>query len=156
MTKHGMTKTRLYTIWRTMKQRCYNPKNTSYKNYGKKGVDVCEEWQNSFLTFKEWAMANGYKDTLTIDRIDSKKGYCPENCRWATYKEQNNNTSKNVYLSFNGETHTVKQWADKNCVSANMLYKRLYRGWDTQKTLTIQNQGGKYHGTKLQQCSIGR
>lgn len=119
-------------------------------------MDVCEEWQNSFLTFKEWAMANGYKDTLTIDRIDSKKGYCPENCRWATYKEQNNNTSKNVYLSFNGETHTVKQWADKNCVSANMLYKRLYRGWDTQKTLTIQNQGGKYHGTKLQQCSIGR
>lgn len=157
MKKHGMSNTRLYGIWRAMRHRCYNPKHASYKNYGAKGVCVCEEWKNSFLAFQEWALANGYSDTLTIDRIDSHKGYCPENCRWATYKEQNNNTSKNVFLSYGGETYTVKQWADKTGLSANMLYKRLYRGWDIPKILTTQNQskGGTPNGTQLQQCSTG-
>lgn len=139
-TKHNMCRTRLYHIWNGIKMRCLNPKNISYRYYGAKGVTVCSEWANDFKAFYEWAMANGYKDNLSIDRIDSNGNYCPENCRWATVKEQQSNTSYNVWLSYNGETHTVMEWAEKIGVSANMIYKRLYRGWDIEKTLTTSNK----------------
>ena len=85
--KHGQSKTRLYGIYNGMKQRCNNPKSQSYQYYGAKGIKVCDEWKNDFMAFKEWADANGYNDTLTIDRIDPKKDYCPENCRWLTINE---------------------------------------------------------------------
>lgn len=136
---HGLCNTRLYSIWQTMKQRCGNPKRSNYKYYGKKGITVCEEWQNSFLAFREWAINNGYSDRLTIDRIDLHKGYSPENCRWATPKQQQNNISTNRKLSYYGETHTVMQWAEKYNISANMIYKRIYRGWDVERALTTKN-----------------
>ena len=88
--KHGMWKTRLYNIWKKMKDRCYNPNANNYRYYGGKGVKVCEEW-HSFQPFYEWAMANGYADNLSIDRISGFGNYEPNNCRWATYTEQNRN-----------------------------------------------------------------
>lgn len=89
--KHGLCGTRLYNIWRNMKNRCYKPTSNSYKNYGARGITVCQEWLQSFQNFAEWAEKTGYSDELTLDRIDGNKGYSPNNCRWATWEEQNRN-----------------------------------------------------------------
>lgn len=89
--KHGERNTRLYHIWRSMKSRTGNPNHAAWANYGGRGIEVCEEWKDDFAAFSSWAKANGYADHLTLDRKDNDGGYCPENCRWATYKEQQDN-----------------------------------------------------------------
>ena len=134
-TIHGMSHTRLYRIWNAMKQRCENPKTISYKYYGEKGITVCEEWRNSFLSFYVWAMAHGYANNLTLDRKDSNGNYEPSNCRWATNKEQQNHTSYTRLYSYNGETLSIMQWAEKTGIHPNMLYKRIARGWNIEKAL---------------------
>ena len=95
---HGKSGTRLHRIWKAMHTRCYNPNFFAYKYYGGRGITICRGWQNDFQAFYDWAMANGYRDDLSIDRIDTNKGYSPDNCRWTTMAEQNKNKrAKNGY-----------------------------------------------------------
>lgn len=96
-TKHGKTDTRLYNIWQAMKDRCYNKHNAKYKNYGSRGIVVCNEWKDDFEAFYNWAINNNYRDDLTIDRINNDGNYEPNNCRWADYTTQNNNRRNNKH-----------------------------------------------------------
>lgn len=135
-TIHGMSHTRLYRIRNSMQQRCENPKSISYKRYGARGITLCEEWRQSFQAFYAWAMSHGYADNLTIERIDNDGNYCPENCRWATVKEQQNHTSYNRLITYHGETHNVTQWAEILGIPRTALYNRIRRSWDIEKALT--------------------
>lgn len=90
-TIHGGHGTRLYSIWRNMKERCYKPYAPKYPLYGGRGITVCDEWLHNFSAFRDWALSNGYQNDLTLDRIDNDEGYNPDNCRWATFSEQNRN-----------------------------------------------------------------
>lgn len=133
--KHGGKGKRLYIIWKSIRERCNTPSCTNYKNYGGRGIRVCEEW-DQYLAFKMWAMTHGYKDYLTIDRIDVDGDYEPSNCRWATPKEQNNNKRNNRLLEFNGEIKTMSQWADITGISLKVIHCRLRRGWSVERALT--------------------
>jgi hypothetical protein len=137
-TIHGMSHSRLYQIWNAMKQRCSNPNAISYPRYGGRGITVCQEWQDSFAAFRDWAVSHGYSDNLTIDRIDNDGKYEPLNCRWVTKKEQQNHTSYNRLYTYKGEKLNVMQWAEKTGMSPNTLYKRLMRGWGIEKALTTK------------------
>ena len=127
-----------------MKQRCYNINYTYYKDYGGRGIAVCDEWLNDFQAFYEWSMNNGYKDNLTIDRIDNNKGYSPNNCRWVTRKTQVQNRRNNVYITYDGKTQTLSQWADELGVRYNTLVLRHIRGWkNVRDVLFGRSKNGK-------------
>lgn len=137
--KHGLCHTRLYSIYTSMKSRCYYKRNKEYKNYGARGIVICEEWLNSFEAFYSWAMNNGYKDNLTIDRINVNGNYEPNNCRWVTMKIQNNNRRNNHYITYNNETHTVAEWASIKNISSDTIFKRLRNNWSIEKALNTPN-----------------
>lgn len=136
--KHGLSigKPRLYSIWVNMKARCNNKQGRDYHKYGGRGIQVCEEWQKDYTVFREWALAHGYQDNLTIDRIDNNGNYCPENCRWTTTKVQNNNQRSNILITYNNEIHTLQQWSEILSIKYTTLYRRIHLGWDIDKTFT--------------------
>lgn len=140
---HGDTGTRLHNIWRGFLSRCSNPNVKCYERYGGRGITVCDEWkgEHGFEHFKKWAITNGYRDDLTIDRKNVNGNYCPENCKWSTIKEQNNNKRKNIKLKYNGKEQTIAQWAEELGVSYSMLYSRIKKGWSVEKALITPNGG---------------
>ena len=103
---------KLTSVYYDMLKRCHDPKNKGYEKYGAKGIYVCEEWRNNCSSFYKWAKDNGYKEGLTIDRIDNNKGYSPENCRWVDAKTQARNTRQNRFIVFNGEKHCLAEWEE--------------------------------------------
>lgn len=139
---HKKSRTRLYNIWSLMKARCNNPNNQAFKDYGGRGITVCEEWLNSFETFYEWAVSNCYADNLTIDRIDTNGNYEPSNCRWATQKEQIENRRCSVILEINGKTQTLKQWANETGIPYKTLHAKYLKG----KEFAIENIEARLFG----------
>ena len=138
--KHGMYNTRIYRIWASMKQRCNNINSCGYERYGGRGISICEEWNDKegFINFYNWSMENGYSEELTIDRINNDGNYEPDNCRWVDYYTQLNNFSRNVKITFNGETHSLSEWGriKPNGLNYNTLRSRLREGWDIEKAFT--------------------
>lgn len=133
-TTHGGTHTRLYSIWRGMKKRCLLKTHKAYKNYGGRGITVCEEWMD-FQKFEKWATENGYDDKLTLDRVDNNGGYGPNNCRWRTQKEQALNRRTNHYISYGGETKTISEWEETLGMRRGTIVSRLSMGWTTEQAI---------------------
>lgn len=122
---HGMSKTRLYDIWSGMKARCYNRKSSCYSNYGSRGIEVCEAWRDDFMNFYDWSMEHGYSEELSIDRINVNGNYEPNNCRWATKKEQSCNTRRTKLFLHNGEVKTLKQIALDEKINYSTLIRKM-------------------------------
>ena len=131
------TNSKLYKIWNSMKCRCYTVSSGAYFKYGAKGIRMCNEWKNDFVAFYNWALANGYSDELTIDRIDYRGNYEPSNCRWADIRTQANNKSNVRKYEYNGELHTMTEWSEIMNINYGALWERLnVLGWSIKKALT--------------------
>jgi hypothetical protein len=118
-----------------MRNRCSNKNNDAYKHYGGRGIKVCPEW-NTYLAFKEWAVSHGYADNLTIDRKDNDKGYSPDNCRWATMKEQALNRRSTHLITYKDETHSISEWSEILNFPVWTILNRIRYGWAIEKILT--------------------
>ena len=133
--KHNMTESPEYIAWEHIKTRCYNKNVKDYKNYGDRGITVCERWLNSFPNFLE-DMGLRPSDKHSIDRIDNNGNYTPENCKWSTKKEQCNNKRNNHILEFAGEKLNITQWSEKTGLSKSVIQNRIKLGWEVEKILT--------------------
>lgn len=133
--KHGKRNTRLFSIWINMLTRCSNKNTKAYNYYGGRGITVCDEWKNSFNSFYDWSMNNGYESNLTIDRIDVNGNYSPDNCRWTTIKTQANNRRNNHYVNINGVVRTLTEWCELYGINYRTVQDRLKRGWSVEKAL---------------------
>lgn len=133
--KHGGRNSKLYRIWSNMKDRCNNPDCKVYSDYGGRGIKVCKEWIDDFSAFQKWALANGYKEGLTIDRKNNDKGYSPDNCRWTDRKIQGNNKRNCRYITYKGQRKTVAEWSDITGIPHDTLLYRLNHGWETERIL---------------------
>lgn len=135
ITSHKKSQSNLYRRWDKIKQRCYNKNSKNYKNYGARGVKMCDEWLHNFMAFYNWAISNGYRNTLTIDRIDVNGNYEPNNCRWVDYTTQNNNRRNTVYLTCNGKTQSVMEWCRELNLNPSTVYYRVKRGYNSYRCL---------------------
>ena len=129
MTKHGGSKTRLWYIWYSMNQRCKRKTVNGYRYYGGKGIKVCEEWSD-YSNFNKWALSNGWRPGLSIDRINPNKDYCPQNCRWVDFRVQNNNKTNTRRFEFQGRMLTIREISEITHIPLKVLDKRIWRGWN--------------------------
>lgn len=145
--KHGETGTKYYNIWRGIIKRCTVPTHRAWKSYGGRGITVCERWLSSFENFRA-DMGPRPSPTHSLDRKDNNGNYEPGNCRWATAKEQLNNTRVNLVLEHNGVRMTAMQWAEKTGLAPHLVYARTRRGWSPERTLTTPAMSQYSHGAK--------
>ena len=146
---HGDSNAHLYYVWRGMRNRCTSKASRIYKYYGARGISVCEEW-NKYDNFKKWALSNGYKQGLSIDRVDVNGNYEPSNCRWITQREQNLNRRNNRYIQYNGERKTLTEWVNECGIEEHVLRYRLNQGWNVEKALNTPVR--KYKKGHSEQC----
>ena len=137
---HGKSKSRLYEVWKAMRQRCNNPNHDSYKNYGGRGIYICDEW-NDYTAFEEWAIKNGYGGSAkfgecTIERKDNSGPYSPDNCVFANWSEQQNNTRNNHRITIDGETKTLTDWCEIYGIRPSTVLRRIGLGWSEEKSIT--------------------
>lgn len=135
---HGEAMTRLYHIWKGMKDRCRHSNRNYAKWYVENGISYSSEWEQ-YIPFRDWALSHGYSASLTLDRIDSTKGYSPSNCRWATREEQSNNKSNNVILEHDGKLMTISQWARHLGIKESLIRSRIRAGWSDEDALTLKS-----------------
>lgn len=131
--KHGLYGTRIYRIYYGILQRCCIERNPAYKDYGGRGIGICDEWKKDFLAFYDWAIANGYSDSLSIDRIDNDKGYSPDNCQWVSQKQQCNNRRCNIMVG----SKTLKQVCEERGLKYHTVYARIRRGERAEAAIEV-------------------
>ena len=142
-TKHGLRNTQIYKTWANIKTRCYNPNKDTFNYYGGRNVEMCQDWKEDFINFYNWSMEHGYKEGLTIDRINPSGNYEPSNCRWVTMKEQQNNKLNNHYVMYEGQKHTLMEWSEILNINYRTLHKRLmYLNWSIEKAFTTPIRKG--------------
>jgi len=132
-TKHGYSKTTTYRVWQQMIQRCHNPRNDAYADYGGRGVTVSPEWKLFENFLKDMGEA---PEDQTLDRIDNQKGYCKSNCRWASKQQQAQNRRDNLRVTYNGKTRCLSDWAHETGIKRATIKSRLDSGWPVDKSLT--------------------
>lgn len=135
-TTHGLKTHRLYSIYHNMITRCYNEKATHFDSYGGRGISICDEWKNDFISFYNWAIRNGYSDELSIDRIEVNGNYEPSNCRWATIQEQSVNKRSTHFVEINGEVKSLTEWCTIYKIKYPTVQDRIKRGWSEFDALT--------------------
>lgn len=144
-TEHGDSHTRLHNIWSGMRARCYIATDYHYPWYGGRGIQMCEEWINDYPAFKRWAVANGYRSDLSIDRINNDGPYSPDNCRWVDQTVQSNNTRRNHRVEIAGEVKTLADWSRVSGISPSTVRRRLLRGWSAEAAVytPVQSRRGE-------------
>lgn len=142
--KHGdrASRNRLYKIWCEMKARCLSQNNSNYKRYGSRGISICEEWLHDYTAFKAWALSHGYADNLTIERMDNDGNYCPENCKWATPKEQANNRRTTRKFEYQGVVLSIKGHCERLNLNRHTVSTRLSRDWTFEEAITGKRKKG--------------
>ncbi len=134
---HGMSHTRLYHVWVGMRNRCYNKSFRSFKDYGLRGIKVCDEWKNSFESFMKWANENGYNDGLTIERINIDDDYCPSNCTWIPANQQQGNRRICYSIQYNGQTKNLADWCNELGLEYKRTHNRIFKlGWSFEKAIS--------------------
>lgn len=147
ITKHGESKSKLYYVWNDMKSRCTDTNADQYKDYGGRGISVCDEWKSSYEAFRDWAIGSGYVDGLTLDRIDVNGDYNQSNCRWVNMKTQSNNKRNNRVVKYNGQSHTISEWSELTGIRKETLLYRINAGWDIHEAMTRKPIRGGHYGT---------
>ena len=136
-TKHGLSNDPLYIKWNSIKVRCYDPSCKSYKDYGGRGIKMCDEWKNSVDEFAKWAYSSGYNEDLTIERIDNNGDYCPENCRWVTKMEQAKNRRSNYKIAYNGKTQDLTDWCKDLGLDYKLIHNRIHKShWSFERAIS--------------------
>lgn len=132
---------RLYSIYNGVKKRCYSKAEPRYKDYGERGIKMCDEWLASFDNFADWSLSNGYSDKMTIERIDVNGDYCPENCKWITSQEQSFNKRTTRWVNYKGEHIQLKILCERENVCYDTVHDRIYkRGWSVDKAIETSSQ----------------
>lgn len=123
--KHNLSYSRIYRIYNHIKQRCNNKQDSAYKNYGGRGIKICKEWEDNFINFYNWSIANGYEENLSIDRIDNNENYCPQNCRWVDMETQQNNKRNNHIITYNNKEYTISNFCKKFNLNERLVRQRI-------------------------------